>query len=135
MVAVPRPDQLFLTRVGHEHRRELPDRLEHSVPGSTLVFVVLDEQTRQPVEHPVAEVIRKGKVVGLGKHTVLVARDGTRRPIDDSAAPIRDAAGQSLHDEAALVKGVKSAATAVDYLNPPRWWTIALALVLWRRHK
>ena len=38
-------------------------------------------------------------------------------------------------DEAALVKGVKSAATAVDYLNPPRWWTIALALVLWRRHK
>ena len=32
-------------------------------------------------------------VVGLGNHTVLVARDGTERPIDDSAAPIRDAGG------------------------------------------
>jgi len=30
---------------------------------------------------------------GLVNHTVLIARDGTRRPIDDSAAPIRNAAG------------------------------------------
>ena len=31
--------------------------------------------------------------MGLANHTVLVARDGAERPIDDSAAPIRDAAG------------------------------------------
>ena len=32
-------------------------------------------------------------VVGLANHTLLIARDGTERPIDDSAAPIRNAAG------------------------------------------
>ena len=31
--------------------------------------------------------------MGLANHTVLIARDGTERPIDDSAAPIRDEAG------------------------------------------
>ncbi|HJT78138.1 MAG TPA: PAS domain S-box protein, partial [Gemmataceae bacterium] len=60
------------------------------------VFAILHEQTRQPVENPVERVLREGVVVGLGNHTVLVARDGTERPIDDSAAPIRDAAGRML---------------------------------------
>jgi PAS domain S-box-containing protein len=60
------------------------------------VFAILDERTQQPSEHPVARVLREGKVVGLGNHTVLVARDGAQRPIEDSAAPIRDATGQSV---------------------------------------
>ncbi len=60
------------------------------------VFTILNEQTRQPVENPVEKVLRDGAVVGLGNHTVLVARDGTERPIDDSAAPIRDAVGKMI---------------------------------------
>jgi PAS domain S-box-containing protein len=32
-------------------------------------------------------------VVGLANHTALISRDGTERPIADSGAPIRDAAG------------------------------------------
>ena len=59
------------------------------------VFNILHEQTRQPVENPVVRVIREGVVVGLGNHTVLIARDGTERPIDDSAAPIKDATGST----------------------------------------
>jgi GAF domain-containing protein len=35
-------------------------------------------------------------VVGLANHPVLIAKDGTERPIDDSAAPIRDAAGAAV---------------------------------------
>ena len=35
-------------------------------------------------------------IVGLANHTVLVARDGTERPIDDSAAPIRAPDGSLL---------------------------------------
>jgi signal transduction histidine kinase/ActR/RegA family two-component response regulator len=35
-----------------------------------------------------------GRIVGLANHTVLIARDGAERAIDDSAAPIRDAAGR-----------------------------------------
>ncbi|HVK07532.1 MAG TPA: PAS domain S-box protein, partial [Gemmataceae bacterium] len=35
-----------------------------------------------------------GRIVGLANHTVLIARDGTERPIDDSAAPIRSKRGE-----------------------------------------
>ena len=60
------------------------------------MFAIINEHTRQPVENPVERVLREGVVVGLANHTVLIAKDGTERPIDDSAAPIRDAAGRML---------------------------------------
>ncbi len=60
------------------------------------VFRIIHEETRQPVEHPVATVIREGSVVGLGNHTALMARDGTERAIADSAAPIHDGRGRTL---------------------------------------
>lgn len=60
------------------------------------VFSILNEQTGEPVENPVDKVLGKGTMVGLANHTVLVAKDGTKRPIDDSAAPIRDAAGTMI---------------------------------------
>jgi PAS domain S-box-containing protein len=59
------------------------------------VFPILHEQTRRPVENPVAKVIREGVIVGLGNHTVLLAKDGAERPIDDSAAPIRGEKGET----------------------------------------
>ena len=46
----------------------------------------------QPVENPALRALREGTIVGLANHTILIARDGTERPIDDSAAPIRDEA-------------------------------------------
>jgi PAS domain S-box-containing protein len=58
------------------------------------VFRIVNEQTRAPVESPVDKVIRDGKIVGLANHTVLIARDGTATPIDDSGAPIFDARGE-----------------------------------------
>jgi PAS domain S-box-containing protein len=54
------------------------------------VFRILNEQTREPVESPVTRALREGAIVGLGNHTILVRKDGAERPIDDSAAPIRD---------------------------------------------
>ena len=51
------------------------------------VFRIVSEQTRQPVENPVARVLKEGRTVGLANHMLLVARDGSERPIDDSAAP------------------------------------------------
>jgi PAS domain S-box-containing protein len=57
------------------------------------IFVITNETTGQPVENPVAKVLQEGRVVGLANHTILTARDGTKRPIDDSAAPIRGADG------------------------------------------
>ena len=58
------------------------------------VFRIHTEETRQPVENPVATVLRTGTVVGLANHTILVTKDGREIPIDDSAAPIRDVAGR-----------------------------------------
>ncbi len=57
------------------------------------VFHIVNEDSRQPVENPVEKVLRLGKVVGLANHTVLLARHGGETPIDDSAAPIRQADG------------------------------------------
>jgi PAS domain S-box-containing protein len=57
------------------------------------VFRIVNEYTRQPVENPVAKALRQGTVVGLANHSTLIAKDGTERPIDDSAAPIKDEQG------------------------------------------
>jgi PAS domain S-box-containing protein len=61
-----------------------------------LIFKIVNERTRQTVENPVAKVLREGKVVGLANHTVLIAQDGTERPIEDSAAPIQDKKGRTV---------------------------------------
>ena len=60
------------------------------------IFNIINEDTREPVEDRVGKVLASGQTVGLANHTLLIARDGTERPIDDSGAPIVDAAGQ-LH--------------------------------------
>lgn len=57
------------------------------------VFRIVNESTRQPVENPARRALEDGKVVGLANHTVLLARDGSEWPLDDSAAPIRDESG------------------------------------------
>jgi PAS domain S-box-containing protein len=58
------------------------------------VFKLEHEDSGEAVENPVARVLREGVIVGLANHTVLVARDGTRRPIADSGAPIRHETGE-----------------------------------------
>ena len=57
------------------------------------VFHIVNEGTRQPVANPALRALREGTAVGLANHTVLVARDGSERSIDDSAAPVRDEDG------------------------------------------
>lgn len=57
------------------------------------VFRIVNDFTRLPVTNPVVKVLETGGIVGLANHTILLARDGTERPIDDSGAPIRDADG------------------------------------------
>jgi PAS domain S-box-containing protein len=58
-----------------------------------VVFHIVNELSRLPVDSPVARVLRDGQIVGLANHTILIGRDGTEVPIDDSAAPIRDSNG------------------------------------------
>jgi PAS domain S-box-containing protein len=58
------------------------------------VFQIINEYTRQSVENPVGKVLQTGRVIGLANHTALIARNGRVIPIEDSAAPIRDARGK-----------------------------------------
>ncbi len=57
------------------------------------VFHIVNEKTRAPVENPAMRALKDGVVIGLANHTILIAKDGTERPIADSAAPIRDETG------------------------------------------
>jgi PAS domain S-box-containing protein len=68
---------------------------EDDIVGKHLdeVFHIVNEFSRAKVESPVAQVLREGRIVGMANHTVLVARDGSEIPIDDSGAPIRDQKG------------------------------------------
>ncbi len=87
----------------NEGRINFMNRVAEKVTGWTLdealgrptaeVFHILNENTREPVENPVEKVIKHGVIVGLGNHTLLIRKDGTEIPIDDSGAPIRDPAG------------------------------------------
>lgn len=57
------------------------------------VFRIINEQTRAAVQSPVVKVLTEGIIVGLANHTLLVRKDGSEVPIDDSGAPIYDAEG------------------------------------------
>ena len=58
------------------------------------VFRIINEATRRPVHNPALRALKEGVIVGLANHTILIARDGTERPLDDSAAPIRGVGGE-----------------------------------------
>jgi PAS domain S-box-containing protein len=60
----------------------------------TQVFQIVNESTRRAVENPAIRALKEGMIVGLANHTILIAKDGTERPIDDSAAPIRCKQGE-----------------------------------------
>ncbi len=59
------------------------------------VFKIVNEKTRLEVEDPVIKVLENGVVVGLANHTILVKKDKTEVPIDDSGAPIKDKDGKT----------------------------------------
>lgn len=54
------------------------------------IFRIIHEETGETVEDPCRKVIRTGRVMTLANHTALIDRCGRQRPIEDSAAPIRD---------------------------------------------
>lgn len=57
------------------------------------VFQLTNQKTGKPIENPALQALRGETTVGLAPHTVLLSKDGSVRPIDDSAAPIRDDSG------------------------------------------
>jgi PAS domain S-box-containing protein len=58
------------------------------------VFNIIDEETRNRVDSPVASVLRDGMTVELANHTILIAKDGHEVPIENSGAPIAHLGGK-----------------------------------------
>ncbi len=58
------------------------------------VFTIVNETTGFPCESPTHRIIEEARILGLAKNTVLVSRDGTRRIIADSGAPIISSDGK-----------------------------------------
>jgi len=57
------------------------------------VFRVVGVGGREPAESPVAQVLRQATLAGRPGHAVLISRDGSEFPVEDSGAPIRDDKG------------------------------------------
>ena len=87
------------------------------------------------LEEPVARVLREGRAVELANHAALLTKDGRGVPIEDSAAPILDAAGQVVgavlvfHDvtekrraEEALAGRARNAIAASWSFSPDAIW-------------
>lgn len=60
------------------------------------IFRIVNETSRETVESPFDAIKRDGVTVGLANHTILIGKDGREVPIDDSGAPIRNAAGMVI---------------------------------------
>ncbi len=79
---------VFLNKVAEEltgwSNKDAQSRL------SAEIFNIINEKTGQPYENPVLKVLKTGEGSNLSKPVILVAQDGGRKTIADSAAPIRD---------------------------------------------
>lgn len=60
------------------------------------VFNIVDAVTHLPTPSPASLSIRQDRPVGLPAQTLLIARDGTESGVEDTAAPIKSAAGETL---------------------------------------
>jgi PAS domain S-box-containing protein len=136
----------FLNRVAEQ----LTGWTAHEAIGqpADTVFKIVNEQSEQAVESPIVKVLREGTIVGLANHTLLIARDGTRRPIDDSGSPIR--AGDEIVGavlvfrdvtekraaETALRSSEERLSLALDVAGLGLWdWDVGTAEMIWNTHQ
>ena len=54
------------------------------------VFHIINEETGKKIKNPFEKVIKNNESVNIFDNTILVARDGTERNIEDSSAPIHN---------------------------------------------
>jgi diguanylate cyclase (GGDEF)-like protein/PAS domain S-box-containing protein len=66
---------------------------------SSQVFQLINEHSRKPVSSPIQKVLETQSTYFLPEHTLLVRKDGTELPIEDSATPIFAARSVESNDE------------------------------------
>ena len=85
---------LFINRVAEE----LTGWTKSQALGKPIeiVFNIINDINREKTGNIVAEVIKSKEIRELDNHTILIARDGSERAIEDSAAPIMKDSGDVL---------------------------------------
>jgi len=58
------------------------------------ILTIVNALTDEPAFLPVDSALATGEVFHMSEHTTLISRDGTKRQISDSAAPIRNTCGE-----------------------------------------
>jgi len=58
-----------------------------------IVFKLINGKTRKPIRDTAEKVLQQNKITDLPLDTVLIRKDGTEAPIEDSASPIHDWGG------------------------------------------
>jgi len=81
-----------------------------------VVFRLVHELTRQPLENPVTQVLREGLVADLVPQTVLLTRDGRKLPIADLSAPIQRE-GERLQGVVVVFRDVSEARRLEEQLR------------------
>jgi diguanylate cyclase (GGDEF)-like protein/PAS domain S-box-containing protein len=59
------------------------------------VFKVLDGRSGETIPNPMEQAVGRDRTVYLPSNSILVRRDGSEIPIEDSVAPIRDREGEA----------------------------------------
>ena len=57
------------------------------------IFQIFGEGDKEPLENRISRVIQESVPIGISNHKILVSKNGTKIPIDDNAAPIKDEEG------------------------------------------
>ncbi|GAP93655.1 hybrid sensor histidine kinase/response regulator [Leptolyngbya sp. NIES-2104] len=60
------------------------------------VLDLIDEETRAAIDNPILAALCQGDTITLPDRAVLRSRDGTERPVGDSASPIRNRDGEII---------------------------------------
>lgn len=60
------------------------------------VFRIINVHSRETVPNPLAQAMRENRIVELAANSLLITRNGAETAIEDSAAPIRDRAGNVI---------------------------------------
>ncbi len=81
------------------------------------VFHLIHEETRAIRQAPVKKAVLESSAVGPTEHVLLIAKDGTETPVEESAAPIKDDRGNILGAVLVFrdITGRKAQAAAREY--------------------
>ncbi len=58
------------------------------------ILHIIDAETRTQIDSPLTEALQSGATVGLPGQTILINKDSSEIPIDDSTAPIKNDQGK-----------------------------------------